>query len=71
MAASGLQAILQKESTPTVDDHTNLDEANHQLAQEEERYRDEVNQGRHGAHKPCEKFPIEEARGQGAVAESC
>ena len=53
-----------------VDDHTHPDEANHKLAQEEERYRDEVNQGRHGAHKPCETFPIEEAREQGAVADT-
>jgi hypothetical protein len=51
-----------------VDDHSRPDETNHKLAKEEERYRDEVNQGRHGAHKPCEKFPVEEAREQGDVA---
>ena len=44
-----------------VDDHTDLNEANVQRAKEEERYREEVLQGGHGAHKPCEKFPIEEA----------
>lgn len=44
-----------------VDDHTDLNEANLQRAKEEERYRDEVSRGEHGAHKPCEKFPIEEA----------
>jgi hypothetical protein len=32
-----------------VGDHTNLDEANHKLTKEAERYRDEVSQGRHGA----------------------
>jgi hypothetical protein len=31
------------------------------LAEEAEQYRDSVNKGGHGAHKPCEKFPIEEA----------
>ncbi len=50
-----------------VDDHTNLDEANYRRAKEEERYREEVSEGGHGAHKPCEKFPIEEAREEGAV----
>jgi len=44
------------------DDHTDLDEMNQELAKEAERYRDEVSQGHHGAHRPCEKFPIEEAR---------
>jgi len=44
-----------------VDDHTDLNEANLERAKEEERYRDEVSRGGHGAHKPCEKFPIEEA----------
>ena len=44
-----------------VDDHTDLDKVNQELAKEEERYRDEVSQGGHGAHRPCEKFPIEEA----------
>jgi hypothetical protein len=29
-----------------------------------ERYRDELSRGGHGAHKPCEKFPIEDAREQ-------
>ena len=53
-----------------VDDHTHLDEANHKLAKEEERYREEVSHGRHGAHKPCEKFLIEEAREQDAVADA-
>jgi hypothetical protein len=52
------------------DDHTDVDEANRQRAKEEERYRDEVSQGGHGAHKPCEKFPIEEARERNAVDES-
>ena len=32
------------------------------LAQEAEKYRDSVSKGGHGAHKPCEKFPIEEAQ---------
>ena len=53
-----------------VDDHTDLDEANLQRAMEEERYRDEVSRGGHGAHKPCEKFPIEEAKEQGVLDES-
>ncbi|WP_447985903.1 hypothetical protein [Nitrospira sp. Nam74] len=53
-----------------VDDHTDLDEANRQRAMEEERYRDEVSRGGHGAHKPCEKFPIEEAKEQGVLDES-
>lgn len=44
-----------------VDDHTDLNKANRQRAKEEERYRDEVSRGGHGAHKPCDKFPIEEA----------
>jgi len=44
-----------------VNDHTDLDKANQEFAKEEERYRDEVSQGSHGAHPPCEKFPIEEA----------
>ena len=48
-----------------MDDHTDLDEANVQLAKEEERYRDEVSQGGHSAHKACEKFPIKEAKEQG------
>jgi hypothetical protein len=39
-----------------VDDHTDLDEANHRRAKEEERYREEVSEGGHGAHKPCENF---------------
>jgi hypothetical protein len=47
-----------------VDDHTDLDQANRQRAKEEERYRGEVSKGGHGAHKLCEKFPIEEAREQ-------
>jgi len=29
-----------------VDDHTDLDKVNHELAKEEERYRDEVSEGR-------------------------
>ncbi|HKN85551.1 MAG TPA: hypothetical protein VJV04_01705 [Nitrospiraceae bacterium] len=44
------------------DDHTDLDKVNQELAKDAERYRDEVSQGQHGAHRPCEKFPIEEAR---------
>ena len=32
------------------------------LAQEAEKYRDSVSKGGHGAHKPSEKFPIEEAQ---------
>ena len=44
------------------DDHTDLDKANEDRAKEEERYREEVSRGGHGAHRPCEKFPIEEAR---------
>jgi hypothetical protein len=32
------------------------------LAQEAEKYRDSVSKGGHGAHKPCEKFPLEEAQ---------
>jgi hypothetical protein len=51
-----------------IDDHTDPDEANRRRAGEEERYREEVNQGGHGAHKPCEKFPIEEAREESVVA---
>ena len=47
-----------------VDDHTDVNEANVQRAKEEERYRDEVSRGKHGAHKPCEKYPIEEAQEQ-------
>ena len=31
-------------------------------------YREEVSKGGHGAHKPWEKFPIEDAREQGVVA---
>jgi hypothetical protein len=52
------------------DDHTDLDDANRERAKEEERYRDEVSKGGHGAHKPCEKFPIEEANEQGVLDES-
>ncbi|HET7059656.1 MAG TPA: hypothetical protein VFI05_13005 [Nitrospiraceae bacterium] len=43
-----------------VDDHTDLDK---------ERYRDEVSRGGHGAHRPCKKFPIEEAREEGAATD--
>ena len=52
-----------------VDDHTDLDKANQDRAQEEERYRDEVSRGGHGAHRPCKKFPIEEAREEGAATD--
>ena len=52
------------------DDHTDVDEANRQRAKEEERYRGPASQGGHGAHKPCEKFPIEEAREQGLLNDS-
>jgi hypothetical protein len=52
------------------DDHTDVDEANRERAKEEERYRDEVSKGDHGAHKPCEKFPIEEANEEGAQDDS-
>jgi len=48
-----------------MDAHTDLNRANREMAQEEERYRDEVSRGGHGAHAPCEKFPIEEARERG------
>lgn len=51
-----------------VDPQTDLDDANHQLSKAEERYREEVNEGRHGAHKLCETFPMEVAREQGAMA---
>jgi hypothetical protein len=49
------------------DDQTDVNKANRERAKDEERYREEVSQGGHGAHKPCEKFPIEEAREEGAV----
>ena len=32
------------------------------LATDAEEWRNSVSKGGHGAHKPCEKFPIEEAR---------
>lgn len=51
------------------DDHTDLNEANRRRAREEERYRDEVNRGDHGAHKPGDKFPIEEARERGEAVD--
>lgn len=51
----------------TVNDHTTLDEVNRTLAEEEERYREEIRKGGHGAHAPCETFPIEEARERGVV----
>lgn len=44
------------------DDQADLDQANRQRAKGQERYRDEVSRGGHGAYKPCEKSPIEEAR---------
>ncbi|MDQ6735202.1 MAG: hypothetical protein M3Z35_13980 [Nitrospirota bacterium] len=53
-----------------VNDHTDLDKSNEDLAKEEERYRDEVSRGGHGAHRPCEKFPIEEAREQGVAPDT-
>jgi len=49
------------------DDQTDVNKANRERAKDEEHYREEVSQGGHGAHKPCEKFPIEEAREEGAV----
>ena len=52
------------------DDHTDLDKANRERAAEEERYREEVSRGSHGAHRPCEKFPIEEAREQDSAGDS-
>ena len=52
------------------DDHTNLNEANRRRAREEERYRDEVSRGDHGAHKPGDKFPIEEARERGMASDA-
>ena len=51
----------------TVNDHTTLDEVNRTLAEEEERYREEIRKGGHGAHAPCDTFPIEEARERGVV----
>ena len=32
------------------------------LAKDAEEWRDSVSKGGHGAHRPCEKFPIEEAQ---------
>jgi hypothetical protein len=37
------------------------DRADQELAQEAERQRDRINHGCDGAHKPEEKFPIDEA----------
>ena len=48
-----------------VDDHTDLDEANRQRAKEEERYRDEVSKGRHGAHKPMREVSHRGSKGAG------
>lgn len=41
--------------------------ADRELAREAEEYRDSVSKGGHGARKPCEQYPIEEAREQGIV----
>ncbi len=43
--------------------------ADRQLAHEEEEYRDAISKGKQGAHPPCEKFPIGEARQQEATRE--
>jgi hypothetical protein len=51
-------------------ENPHADKANHDIAKEEERYREEVSQGEHGAHRPCEKFPIEEAREEAEVENS-
>jgi hypothetical protein len=45
-----------------VNDHTDLGQANQEMAKGEEQYRDEVSRGSHGAHKSCEKFPIKDAQ---------
>jgi hypothetical protein len=45
-----------------MDHRTDREGTDQKLAQEAEAYRDEVSKGGHGAHKPCEKFPIEEAQ---------
>jgi hypothetical protein len=45
-----------------MDHRTDREGTDEKLAQEAEAYREEVSKGAHGAHKPCEKFPIEEAQ---------
>jgi hypothetical protein len=45
-----------------MDHRTDREETDQKLAQDAESYRDKVSKGAHGAHKPCEKFPIEEAQ---------
>jgi hypothetical protein len=44
-----------------MDHQTDREGADQKLAQEAEKFRDDVSKGGHGAQKPCEKFPIEEA----------
>ena len=48
---------------------TDREGTDQKLAEEAEQYRDGVSKGGHGAHKPCEKFPIEEATEQQSIEE--
>ncbi len=48
---------------------TDREGTDQKLAEEAEQYRDSVSKGGHGAHKPCEKFPIEEANEQQSLEE--
>jgi hypothetical protein len=43
------------------------DEADKKLAKQAEKWRDGVSKGEHGAHKPCEQVPMEEAREAASV----
>jgi hypothetical protein len=48
----------KREGWPPISDRDAVDQA---LAQEAEEHRSRINRGLDGAHKPEEKFPIEEA----------